>query len=74
MAPDFSHNKGLLRPIYKTVVPMKIYPLRHGVSFHPSLSFFSFCIPLNDVRKPRGVDRDIAHLTYYITQKAVFNT
>ena len=36
--------------IYKTVVQMKIYPLHHRVTFHPSLSFF-FLYPLNNVRK-----------------------
>ena len=45
---------------------MKIYPLRHEVAFHPSLSFFSFCI----VRQCEGVDQGVAHSTYYITQTA----
>ena len=38
MVPDFSHT----HPIYKTVVPIKIYPLRHG-----SLSFTTYRIAEN---------------------------
>ena len=56
---------------------MKIYPLRHGVSFHLSLSFFSsfiiflfFLYPLNDAR---GVDRGIAHSTYYVSRDIISN-
>ena len=57
--------------IYKTVVPMKIYPLCHEVAFHPSLSFFSFCIvkQCEKIMK-EGVDQGVVRSTYYITQTA----
>ena len=37
MAQQFLHNKG---QIYKTVIPVNIYPLHHGVSLYPSLHRF----------------------------------
>ena len=49
MAPDFSHNKGNRVQIYKTVVLIKIYPLHHGFSFYPSLTFLLF-LSINYVR------------------------
>ena len=47
---------------------MKIYPLRHGVSFHPSLSFFLSVKRCEKISI--GVDQDIAH-TYYISHTPV---
>ena len=38
------HTAKVITSDYKTVVLVKINPLRNGVSFHPSLFFFSFCI------------------------------
>ena len=45
---------------------MKIYPLHHGVSFHPSLSFLSVkrCEKIT-----KGVDQVVAHSTYYVTKQ-----
>ena len=48
--------------IYKTVVQMKIYPLHHGLTFHPSLSFF-FLYPLNNVRKS---PKKVYHILYLL--------
>ena len=45
---------------------MKIHPLRHGVSFHPSLSSFSF-LKGEKIKKQR-VDQ-LAPPVYYVTQK-----
>ena len=47
---------------------MKIYSLCRGITFHPSLFFFSVkrCEKIT-----KGVDRVVAHSTYYITQTAV---
>ena len=47
---------------------MKIYPLRHGVSFHPSLSFLSVSIKRCE-KITKGVDRVVAHSTYYVTKQ-----
>ena len=49
---------------------MKIYPLRHGVSVRPSLSFLSISVKRCE-KISRGVDRGIAHSTYYVTQITV---
>ena len=43
------------------IVPIKIYPLRHRFSFHPSLSFY--------MRKSqKEVDSGVALSAYYVTQ------
>ena len=47
MDPDFSHNKG-------NRIPIKIHPLRHGVPFHPSVSFLFFLSAQNLTRA--GID------------------
>ena len=49
---------------------MKIYPLRHGVSFHPPLSFLSVFIKRCEKISKEGVDRGVSHLTYCVTQAA----
>ena len=36
---NFSHKECNWRLQYESVVPKKIYPLRHGDSFHASLAF-----------------------------------
>ena len=63
MAPDLSCL------IYETVVPMNIYPLSHGFSFHPSLLCFLF-YPLTtwEISK-EGIDQGVAFSTYHTTQK-----
>ena len=48
---------------------MKIYPLHHGVSFHPSLSFFLSVSVKQCEKITKGVDQVIAHSTYYVTKK-----
>ena len=40
MVPDFSHNKGNCVQFTK-LCSDEFHPLRHGVSFHPSVSSFS---------------------------------
>ena len=42
MVPDFSiHTTKVIAFNLQNCVPMKIHPLRHGISFHPSVSSFS---------------------------------
>ena len=51
MALELLHNKGNHVRVAKLFVPINIHLLHHGLSFHPSLPSFSFCIPLRKVRK-----------------------
>lgn len=43
----FSHNNGYHHLKYRFVILMNIYPLRHSVSFYPTLLFF----PLNHLKR-----------------------
>ena len=48
---------------------MKIHPRRHGVSFHPSLSSFSFSVPLKgEIIAKEGVDK-LTPSVYFVTQE-----
>ena len=48
---------------------MKIFPLRLGVAFHPSLIFLSVSIKRCEKITKEDVDRGVAHSTYYITKQ-----
>ena len=68
-APEISQNKGNRVRFYETVVPMKIHPLRHGISFHPLLSSFSFSVPFKGEKIAKeGVDK-LAPSVYFVTQE-----
>ena len=50
---------------------MKIYPLRHGVSFHLQyLSFLSVSVKRCE-KITKGVNRVVAHSTYYVTKQPI---
>ena len=40
----YSNKCITTKMIYKTVIPMKVHPLYHGISFHPSLHIFIFTV------------------------------
>jgi len=42
IAPYFSHKKGSRDIVYETVIPIKVNPLRHGLSSYPLLVSFFF--------------------------------
>ena len=48
---------------------MKIYPLRHGVSFHPLLPFLSVSIKRCKKIMEEGVNQGVVHSTYYVTKQ-----
>ena len=56
MASEFLHSKG--NRIYEAIVLENIYPLHHGVSFHPLSVSFCLQIAYRKVRNLQiGVDK-----------------
>ena len=51
--PSFFSKRRLSTRYHRSVVPMKIYPLRHVESFNPSLFLFLFYLLAKKVRKTK---------------------
>ena len=59
MALEFLYSKGNHVGFNETVVPMNIYPLRHGATFYPLL--VSFCLQITH-RKVRNLQKVLISL------------
>ena len=69
---NFSHKECNWRLLHDSVVPKKIYPLRHGDSFHASLAFIVLLYKVSNSRTEEGVINSWPILSYLL--RHVFTT